>query len=148
MARSVTLMFASTAIHVLSTFPASRPCLGGAGDEHCAGRKLLQEGNGKGTTSPSTGKGNGEGNGGCDGSVCIVKAGDTLSELANKALEVKAKCSVQKIAQANRIQDVNRITIGERLCLPTGWTKIHTPQHRMAQALKYEDDMHVCSNQV
>lgn len=74
-----------------------------------AGRTLLQEGNGKG-----------KGDGGCTGTIYIVKPGDTLSELANKAMEVAAKCSVQKIAQANRIKDVNRITIGERLCLPQG----------------------------
>ena len=56
----------------------------------------------------------------CQGGTYTVKAGDTLSELANKALEIEAKCSVQKIAEANRIDNVNRITIGERLCLPKG----------------------------
>ena len=82
-----------------------------------SGRTLLQQGRGGGK---GKGKDKGQGNQGCKGTTYTVKAGDTLSGLANSALKMAEKCSVQKIAQANGIQNVNRITVGQKLCLPKG----------------------------
>lgn len=75
-----------------------------------SGRILLQE-------SKRTGNG-------CDGQQYRVSFGDLQRTIKGLAGLVSAAtgedCSVQKIAQANDIKDVNVITEGQRLCLPKG----------------------------
>ena len=74
-----------------------------------AGRDLLQSAN----------TNNGKGQRKCSGTTYTLKSGDTLPGLVSKALEIKEKCSVLKIAKANP-QIVITIFAGAKLCLPLG----------------------------
>lgn len=80
-----------------------------------ASRALLQ------TANTNNGKDNDKGQGKCNGTTYIIKSGDTLSQLAAKALKIEKGCSVEKLTSANpQIKDADVITAGAKLCLPLG----------------------------
>ncbi|WP_202987272.1 LysM peptidoglycan-binding domain-containing protein, partial [Ligilactobacillus araffinosus] len=71
-----------------------------------------------------------------------VKAGDTVSELAQKF-----NTTVEAIQKANNLQDVNFITVGEQLNIPTNDNAEQQVQQPQANAAQVQQEQAVIAQQ-